>query len=106
MRDPFSVSTLFNFSSDGRTRLTLFAMNVELQPGENLSIVTAQAEDSQQTVYPLIVEYVGNVPNQTWMAQINVKLPDNLPTGNLLISIKVRGVESNKVPLSIRPPPP
>jgi len=84
----------------------LFAMNVELQPGENLSIVTAEAEDSQQTVYPLVVEYVGNVPNQTWMTQINVKLPDNLPTGNLLISIKVRGVQSNKVPLSIRPPPP
>jgi hypothetical protein len=106
MRDPFTLSTLFNFSLDGRTRLMLFATNVELQPGENLSIVTAQAEDSQQTVYPLIVEYVGNVPNQTWMAQINVRLPDNLPTGNLLMSIKVRGVQSNKIPLSIRPPPP
>ena len=84
----------------------LFAVNVELQPGENFSIVTAEAEDAQQNVYPLVVEYVGNVPNQTWMAQINVKLPDNLPTGNLLVSIKVRGVQSNKIPLSIRPPPP
>ena len=84
----------------------LFAMNVELQTGETLSIVTAEAEDAQQNVYPLVVEYVGNVPNQAWLAQINVKLPDNLPTGNLLISIKVRGVQSNKVPLSIRPPPP
>jgi hypothetical protein len=83
----------------------LFAMNVELQPGENISIVTAQAEDSQQTVYPLIVEYVGNVPNLNWMAQISVRLPDNLPIGNVLVSIKVRGLQSNKVLINIRPPP-
>ena len=81
-------------------------MNVELQAGENLSIVTAAGEDAQQTVYPLIVEYVGNVPNQTWMAQINVLLPENLAnTGSVLVSIKVRGLQSNKVIVSIRPPP-
>jgi uncharacterized protein (TIGR03437 family) len=84
----------------------LFAMNVELQAGENLSIVTAQAEDLQQTVYPLTVEYVGNVSNLKWLAQINVRLPDNLANaGDVLVSIKVRGVQSNKVVVSIRPPP-
>ena len=83
----------------------LFAMNVALQPGETFSIVTAEAEDSQHTIFPLIVEYVGNVPNQSWLAQINLRLPDNLATGNVLVSIKVRGVQSNKVPISIRPPP-
>ena len=83
----------------------LFAMNVELQPGENLSIVTAEAEDAQQNVYPLFVEYVGPVPNQTWLAQINVKLPGNLPVGTVLMSIKVRGVQSNKIPITIKPPP-
>ena len=83
----------------------LFAVNVELQPGENFSIVTAEAEDAQQNVYPLVVEYVGPVPNQTWLAQINVKLPDNLPVGTVLMSIKVRGVQSNKVPITIKPPP-
>ena len=84
----------------------LFAMNVELLPGENLSIVTAQAEDSQQTVYPLIVEYAGNVPNQNWMAQISVRLPDNLANGgNVMVSIKVRGLQSNKVLINIKPPP-
>jgi uncharacterized protein (TIGR03437 family) len=81
-------------------------MNVELQAGENLSIVTAQAEDLQQTVYPLTVEYVGNVSNLKWLAQINVRLPDNLANaGDVLVSIKVRGVQSNKVVVSIRPPP-
>jgi uncharacterized protein (TIGR03437 family) len=68
--------------------------------------VTAQAEDLQQTVYPLTVEYVGNVSNLKWLAQINVRLPDNLANaGDVLVSIKVRGVQSNKVVVSIRPPP-
>jgi uncharacterized protein (TIGR03437 family) len=84
----------------------LFAMNVELQAGETLSIVTAEAEDSQQTVHPLFVEYVGNVPNLNSVAQVNVRLPDSLANaGNVLVSIKVRGVQSNKVVVSIRPPP-
>jgi IgA peptidase M64 len=106
LRDPFPITTIYNFSADGHTRVMLFAMNVELQPGENLSIVTAEAEDAQQTVYPLLVEYVGNTPNQNWLAQINVRLPDNLANaGNVLVSIKVRGIQSNKVLVSIRPPP-
>ena len=106
LRDPFSVFSTRNFSADGRTRIVLFAMNVELHAGETLSIVTAVAEDVQQTVYPLVVEYVGNVPNQTWMAQINVLLPGSLASaGNVLVSIKVRGLESNKVLVNIRPPP-
>ena len=81
-------------------------MNVKLQAGEDFSIVRAEAEDSPQTVYPLIVEYVGNVLNPNWLTQINVRLPDNLANaGNVLVSIKVRGVQSNKVLVSIRPPP-
>src|SRR6185436_18413120 len=106
LRDPFSVFTSHNFSADGRTRIMLFAMNVELQPGENLSIVTGQAEDSQQTVYPLTVEYVGNVPNLNSVAQICVRLPDNIANaGSVLVSIKVRGLQSNKVLINIKPPP-
>jgi IgA peptidase M64 len=105
LRDPISVFTTRNFSADGRTRIVLFAMNVEIVAGENLSIVEAVAEDSQQKVYPLVVEYVGNVPNQTWMAQIVVLPPDNLANaGDVLVSIRVRGIQSNKVLVSIRPP--
>jgi IgA Peptidase M64 len=106
LRDPFPVFTIHNLSADGHTRIMLFAMNIELQPGENFSIVTAEAEDSQQTIYPLLVEYVGPVPNLNWLSQINVRLPDNIANaGNVLVSIKVRGVQSNKVLVSIRPPP-
>ncbi len=105
LRDPLPVLTARNFSADGRTRIVLFAMNVEIVAGEDLSIVKAAAEDSQHTVYPLVVEYVGNVPNQTWMAQIVVLLPENLANaGDVLVSIKVRDLQSNKVLVSIRPP--
>ncbi len=37
MRDPFEVSTLFNFSSDHQTRLMLFVLNGDLLPGETIS---------------------------------------------------------------------
>lgn len=106
LRDPFPVSTKYNYSADGHTRLILFAINVQFQAGESLSIVTAEAEDSQQTVYPLVVEYVGTVPNLNWLTQINVCLPDELANAsNVLVRIKVRGSPSNKVLVGIRPPP-
>lgn len=106
LRDPFPVSTIHNYSADGHTRLMLFAMNVQLHAGETFAIVTAAAEDSQHTVYPLTVEYVGVVPNFDSLAQINVRLPDSLANaGNVLVSIKVRGVQSNKVLVAIKPQP-
>lgn len=106
LHDPFPVSTIHNLSTDGYTRLMLFAMNVELHAGETFSIVTAEAEDPQHTVYPLIVEYVGALPNLDSVMQINVRLPDNLANaGNVLVSIKVRGVQSNKVLVAIKPQP-
>jgi hypothetical protein len=76
VRDPFSLLTTHNFSSDQRTRIMLFAVNVDLQPGENISLVTAQSEDSQHRITPLTVESVGKVPNLNWLTQINIRLPD------------------------------
>ncbi|PYS24520.1 MAG: hypothetical protein DMF72_04710, partial [Acidobacteria bacterium] len=46
VRDPFPISTLLNFGPDQRTRVMLFATGLELMTGENISVVTAQAEDS------------------------------------------------------------
>ena len=107
IRDPFSITTVNNFFSlDGRTRIMLLATNVELLPGDNASVVTAQAEDSQHTIFPLTVEYVGKVPAFDWLAQINVKLPDPLTNaGDVWVSISVQGQPSNKVLVRIRPSP-
>ena len=98
MRDPFRLSSPHNFSLDGRTRIMLFAVNLELRPGEGMAAVTAQAEDSQQRLFQLPVEYVGTVPNFHWLTQINLKLPDELAdTGGVWVTISLHGVTSNKV---------
>lgn len=102
VRDPFSITT-GNFSPNQRTRVILFAMNVELMAGENISALTAQAEDAQHKIYPLTVEYVGKVPDLAWLTQINVKLPDELANAGIVqVSISLHGVASNKVTIRIR----
>lgn len=105
VRDPFSIPTVNDFFSlDGRTRIMLFAANAELLAGENISVFTAQAENSQQTIFPLTVEYVGKVQGLDWLTQINIKLPDTLANaGDVWLSISLRGQPSNKVLIQIRP---
>jgi uncharacterized protein (TIGR03437 family) len=103
MRDPFPLFTAFNFSSDHRTRIILFALNVDLLPGENSSALTAQAEDSILVVYPLTVEFVGNVPGFNSITQIVVKLPESITeNGDLLVNVTRHGKASNKVRIKIR----
>src|SRR6185369_11839932 len=103
MRDPFPVLNLFNFSLDQRTRVALYATGLELMPGESISVVTAQAEDSAHNIHPLTVEYVGKVPNFDWLTQVIVRLPDGLAgAGDVLVSVSVRGAASNKVVIGIR----
>ncbi len=104
MRDPLPVFTTRNFSADGHTRITLFAANLALLPGENASTaVTAQAEDSAHRIYALTVEHAGTVPNIDSLTQITVKLPDELAGGgDVSVSISLHGTTSNKALLSIK----
>ena len=102
-RDPFSVVNLLNFSTDNRTRLMLFALNLELLPSETMSAITVKAEDAPMNAFPLFVEFVGNPPGMEPLTQVVVKLPDNLPTGQtLFVSVSLRGQESNKVRIRIQ----
>jgi uncharacterized protein (TIGR03437 family) len=97
IRDPFALTNLFNFAIDGRTRLMLFCMNVDLLPGETSSAVTATAEDAQLNIYPAPVEFVGKVSGFDWLSEVVVKLPDNLPPGQTIrVSVTLRGQTSNK----------
>jgi uncharacterized protein (TIGR03437 family) len=102
VRDPFPLTHPLNFSPDQRTRITLFALGLQLLPGEDLSVVTAQAEDSAHQVYPLAVEYVGKVSSFDWFSQVNLRLPDGLSPGDVLVSVSLRGAMSNKVIVGIR----
>jgi hypothetical protein len=103
MSYPFPVMTTQNLSLDGRTRILLFAYNMEFKTGEDVSILTAQAEDSQQRAYPLAIESVRKVPKFEWITQMVIKLPDELTGGgDVWMSIKLRGAISNKVLVRIK----
>jgi len=99
--EPFHVLAPHFLSTDGRTRITLFVVGVLLEPAD-LPFVTVAAEDAQQQSFDLPVEATARVRNLSWMSQVTVRLPDALAgRGDLNISVKVRGVASNKAPLRV-----
>jgi uncharacterized protein GlcG (DUF336 family) len=94
-REPFTTTVQVRFGSDSATRIMLFAMNLQPQPGET---VTADAEDATHTIYPLVVEHVDSVPDRPWATSLIVRLAENMPqTGDVLVRIRFRGLESNRV---------
>ena len=100
MKEPLPVIAEHSLSSEQRTRLLLFGLN--LSP-EDLPEITAQAEDSQQKIYVLSVEGIRSVLNLPWLTQVTVKLTDELQgVEEVWLSISLRGVRSNKVPVKLR----
>lgn len=103
VRGPFALFNPNNFSSDQRTRITLFALDLGLRPYENASAITAQAEDSQHRIYTVSVEQAGQVTAFDWLNQIVIKLPDELAaTGDVSVSLTLHGMTSNKVIIKIK----
>ena len=100
LRDPFTLTTTHNLSSDTRTRLTILARNMETTEDETVAPPTVQAEDSLHRVVSLPVEFVGKVPKATWLTQIVVRLPDGLE-GEIQLSISFRGRTSNKAAINV-----
>jgi len=101
-REPFTTAAQLKFGLDSATRIMLFAMNLQLQPDETASAVSADAEDASHAIYNLTVEYVDNVPDQSWAASVVLRLPENLPeAGDVLVRIKYHGIESNRVRVGI-----
>jgi len=80
----------------------LFAGNVQLQPGEEPSVITADAEDAAHHIFTLAVEQVRPVPNQDWATAIVVRLTDDMAdAGDVLMRIYYHGVASNRVRVAI-----
>ena len=101
-REPFTTTVELKFGADSITRIMLFAMNLQLQADETASAITADAEDASHTIYPLTVEHIGSVPDQPWASSLVVRLTENLPlAGDVLVRIKYRGLESNRVRVGI-----
>jgi hypothetical protein len=104
MRAPFTVNRAPGLGGDGRTRVILFATDVELLQGEGASAVTAQAEDTRHQFYSLPVEFVGKVPNYDSLAQLVAQLPEVVPVGDIRVSITLHGKSSNQVTVRLRSP--
>ena len=102
--EPFGISNNHNFSTDGRTRVSLFVVNLDLRQGEPPSVIEASAEDSMGQVFPLTVEYFGAVPNFTWLKQVVVKFPDALANSNeVRVNLTAHGTAGNKVLVKLTP---
>ena len=103
-RDPFSVRNNLNFSTDHTTRLMLLSANLDLEPGDGPSIVTARADDGKGHTYPLPVEWIGRLPSFDWITVVIAKLPDELlGADQALISVTAHNQSSNQVTVSISP---
>lgn len=101
-REPFSTNALVNFGADNRTRIMLFAMNLNLQPSDAADSITVEAEDSEHHIYQLPVEYFGTVPDQPWATSLIVRLNDSMgDLGDVLVGLKYRGTSSNRVRVGI-----
>ncbi|MBV9926173.1 MAG: hypothetical protein JOZ96_14230 [Acidobacteria bacterium] len=106
--DPFPFAQTITFGVDARTRVMLFAQNVQLLPGETPSALTATAEDAAHNVYALAVERVDPVPGFEWMSSVVVRLGDQMSnsTGEVLVSVTLRGQASNRVRFRVGTQPP
>jgi uncharacterized protein (DUF1800 family) len=125
--EPFAVTSVFDWTverqgRDMRTRVTLFAMNLDLLAGEGANALTADAEDASGRIYPLKVEYVGRpvyvelrpapgnpairVPQevpQHWLYAVVVRLHDEMTdqTGDVLVRISLHGNSSNRARIAV-----
>ncbi|MDT5121983.1 MAG: hypothetical protein QOC96_1465 [Acidobacteriota bacterium] len=103
MRDPFYLPTTNSFGVDRQTRIMLFAANAGVNSNEDNQQIIAQAENLQGKVYPLTVEFSGEVPAFSWLTEIVAILPSELVnSGDVWVSINVRNAASNRVLISLR----
>ena len=105
LRDPFPVlsqADWWNLGPDQNTRLIVFAANLTLNSGEPASAVTVTLTDSNGQTHDIAAEDVRSVPNSSF-TQVRFRLPDSLPSGNCLITLKVHGQTSNEGTIRIAP---
>ena len=93
-RDPFTATNNNYFGSDKRTRLTLLLVDLDLFPnqGENLSMISVQAQDAQSRTYNLAPEDLRKAPSFPWMSQLTVLLPPELAgAGETNVTVMFQG---------------
>ncbi|MFY9621537.1 MAG: DUF1800 family protein [Pyrinomonadaceae bacterium] len=102
--EPFQLTSDGYFGAgDSRTRIALFGTDFEFLQGEGASALSADAQDAAGAVYPLVVEYVGTVPNFDGVYMVIVRLNDSMPAnvGDVLMRLRLHGMASNRVRVAI-----
>jgi len=101
--EPFSPNQILPLSADMRTRISVFAMNLELLSGEGISAFTSDVQDSTGKLYSMKVEFMGAVPGFPGITMFVLRLPDDLggDVGDVLLRLNLHGVASNRVRVAI-----
>jgi uncharacterized protein (DUF1800 family) len=101
--EPFKLTSSAPFAADTRTRVEIFAMNLDVLAGENITAFSADAQDAANVRYPLTVEYVGQVPGFEGIYMVVVRLNDAMTNnlGDVLVRLNLHGAASNRVRIAI-----
>ena len=106
-RDPYPTTVANPMVADRIPRATIFVSNLDLPVGESLMSgdVVVLGEDSELHSYQVDIEYVGKVPSQGWLTQLNLRLPSasNL-IGDLWIRLNFLGTLSNRARITMALP--
>ena len=102
--EPFSITTTLLAAGRNRTRVIIFAKDLGLAPGEGIEALTAEAEDSEKVRHPLRVEFVSALAGLPDISQVVIRLDRDLDgAGDVLITLKVHGLTSNKARILVGP---
>ena len=100
--EPFPLTATVKFGPDTRTRVCIFAQNLELFAGEGANAFSADVQDAAGKLYGLKVEYVGPVSGFPGVSMLIVRLADDLgDAGDVLLRLNLHGVSSNRVRIAI-----
>ncbi len=100
--EPFPLTSSAQFSTDTKTRICIFAMDLQLLPGEGMSAFTVDVQDAAGKLYPLRIEHMGQVPNFPGITMFIVRLADDLgDVGDVLLRLNLHGLGSNRVRMAI-----
>jgi hypothetical protein len=100
--EPFALSYEYPWSSDQRTRITVYITNITLAPDDTVAQFSAEIEDASHQKYPLTVEYVAPIPEQPNIMRLVLRLNDGLTDlGDVLLRVGYKGVYSDPLIIAI-----
>jgi uncharacterized protein (DUF1800 family) len=100
--EPFPLTATVPFSADTRTRICIFAMDLELLSGEGKNAFTADVQDSAGKLYVLRIEFMGQVPGFPGITMFIVRLADDIgDVGDVLVRLNLHGMGSNRVRMGV-----